>query len=264
MLPNLLLIGAMKAGTTSLHEDLSALADVFMCPEKEPNDLLDPSVETPEGRAAYGAKFPSHARWRGEASTAYAMAPTHPGVADRARRVLGPDVRILYLTRDPIARIVSQYHHLWGLGLETRPLNRAVIEDPSYVAYSRYAQQLAPWQAAFPGQVLVLRFEDYVTDPAAVMARICAFLDLPAPGPIRATHRNASTGKAFVPRGSLAARVFHSPFYLHRIKPLVPNALKHAVKARLLPKAPPLRETLSPATRATLTQRLEAPCPPCR
>jgi hypothetical protein len=261
MLPNLLLIGAMKAGTTSLYEDLAALPDVFMCPEKEPNDLIHAEVETPEGRAAYAAKFPSQATWRGEASTAYTMDPTHPGVAARARRVLGPETRLIYLTRDPIARIVSHYHHLWGLGLETRSLNDAVLQDPSYLAYSRYDAQLTSWRATFPeDQILVLRFEDYVADKAAVMAQVCAFLDLPLPARLSTTHRNASSGKAFVPRGSLAAHLFHSPLYLHRVKPLIPTALKHAVKARLLPKTPPLPEALTPETRAILIQRLEHPC----
>ena len=263
MLPNLLLIGAMKAGTTSLYEDLAALPGVHMAPEKEPDDLIHPATETPKGRAAYAAKFAggAQAMWRGEASTAYTKRPTHEGVAARAKRVLGPDLRLIYLTRDPVARILSQYHHLWGLRLEHRALNDAVLSDPSYLAYSRYDWQLAPWRAEFPeAQILILRFEDYIADKAHVMAKVCAFLNLPAPTAVETTHRNASASKRFVPRGGLAAKILHSRLYFYALKPLIPRALKDAIKARALPQARPMTEALTPETRATLAKRLEGSC----
>lgn len=258
-LPNFLLIGAMKAGTTTVYEDLTSVAGVYLPPEKEPDDLISPEVETESGLARYMAKFAagSHAIARGDASTAYAKLPTYKGVAERARRILGPDVRILYLTRDPIKRIVSQYHHLHGLGIETRPLNQAVLEDESYVAYSQYDRQLAPWRAAFgPDNLLVLRFEDYVSDRMTCLAQICRFLGVDAPSDVDETHRNKSEGKHVVKEGSAWAKIAQSDFYLYKIKPLLPTSARDKIKALLLPKTKKLNDTLAAETLAELKRRL--------
>ncbi len=258
-LPNFLLIGAMKAGTTSLYEDLVHIPGIYLPPEKEPDDLISPDAETPEGLARYTAKFSGAERAVaiGDASTAYAKLPTYEGVAERALRVLGPETKILYLTRDPIKRIVSQYHHLHGLGIETRPLNVAVLEDESYAAYSDYERQLAPWRAAFgEDQVLVMRFEDYISDRMQVVSEVCAFLGVDAPAEVEDTHRNASEGKRVVREGSAWARFAQSNFYLYRIKPLLPTSARDKIKTLILPKTKKLDDSLSDATRAELRARL--------
>ena len=256
MLPNLLLIGAMKAGTTSLYEDLSKFDDVFMCPEKEPNDLLTDKVETAAGCAKYAAKF-SRGRamkWRGEASTAYSMIPTYKGVARRARHVLGSNIRIIYLTREPISRIISQYRHLWGLGLETRPMNSAVLAT-EYISYSRYEWQLAAWRAEFSdNQILVLRFEDYVAKKETVMWEVADFLNLQVPVNIVATHRNATRDKPIVPPGGGLSGLLHSQLYYSCVKPFVPYSIRSLAKAWLLPKAAQSTEQLSPSTLALLEE----------
>lgn len=262
MLPDFLIVGAMKAGTTTLYEDLTHVPGLYLPPEKEPEDLIHAAVETPAGRAAYAARFaaaPPGARC-GEASTAYTKRPTHDGVAPRARRVLGAEVKIIYLTRDPVRRILSQYRHLWGLGLETRPLNRAVLEDETYVAYSRYDWQIAPWRDAFGAdRVLVMAFEDYLADRPAALARICGFLGVAPPRQTADSHRNASAGKRVVLQGSLQARIVHSAFYLYRIKPLLPTGLRDRIKALVLPRARRTQDRLTPATEAALRDRLTRP-----
>lgn len=259
-LPGFLIVGAMKAGTTTLYEDLLSVPGLYLPPEKEPDDLAFPAVETAEGLAAYAAKFadcPPGAR-AGDASTAYAKRPTYEGVPERARRVLGPDVRILYMIRDPLRRIVSQYHHLWGLELEHRPMNVALREDPQYLGYSRYSWQIAPWQETFgEDNVLVLRFEEYLADRPATLARICGFLGVAAPEAAPdETHRNASEGKRVVRQGSAMQKIANSPFYLYRVKPLLPTGLRDRVKAALLPKARPMTDSLDAETRAELAAAL--------
>lgn len=258
-LPNFLLIGAMKAGTTTLYEDLLSVPGIYLPPEKEPNDLAFAEVETEAGLARYRAKYAAGAAaaLRGDASTAYAKLPTYEGVAERALRVLGPEIRILYLTRDPIRRIVSQYHHLHGLGLETRPLNEAVLADETYVAYSQYARQLAPWQAAFGAEnILVMAFEDYVQDRRACLSEICRFLGVAPPDAVADTHRNKSEGKHVVREGSAWARIAQSEVYLYRIKPLLPTGARDRIKALLLPKTRKLDEALTEETLDALRARL--------
>ncbi len=258
-LPSFLIIGAMKAGTTTLYEDLTHVRGVYMCPDKEPDDLAYAAVETAEGLARYAAKFAAAGAGDlcGEASTAYTKRPTYEGVAARARAILGPDLRVIYLRRDPIKRIVSQYHHLWGLGLETRPMEEALLADETYVAYSRYDWQLAPWRETFPdSQILVLDFEDYIADRIGVLTRVCSFLDCPAPVSLDLTHRNASDGKRIVRRGSLMSRFRSTRFYLYGIKPLLPTHLRDKIKALILPTARPMTQRLSDATRLKILEAL--------
>ncbi|NVK56129.1 MAG: sulfotransferase domain-containing protein [Alteromonadaceae bacterium] len=259
-LPSFLIIGAMKAGTTTLYEDLLGIEGIWLPPQKEPDDLAHAEVETPAGLDVYRRKYagcPAGAL-SGDASTAYAKLPTYPGVPRRALQVLGPDIKIIYMTRDPVKRIVSQYHHLWGLGIESRPMNRALLEDAQYVAYSRYSWQLAPWVEVFGrSNVMVVRFEDYLADRPAELARIAAFLGREAGGfrPDE-THRNKSDGKRAARQGSLMQRFGRSRFYLFGIKPLIPTGLRDKVKALVLPKTRKMEEKLSEETRAALEARL--------
>jgi len=259
ILPGFLIIGAMKAGTTTLYEDLAQVTGIYLPPEKEPDDLIHVEIETPEGLADYAAKFaqaPSGALC-GEASTAYTKLPTYHGVAERALRVLGPELKLIYMTRDPIRRIVSQYHHLWGLGMEDRPLNVAVLQDETYVAYSEYERQLAPWRATFGDKkILVVSFEEYISNRPAVLAQVCEFLGVEPPVTVDETHRNASAGKRVVKRGTIWSRIAHSNFYLYRLKPLLPTSLRDRLKALLLPTARRMDDTLEETTRVELVRRL--------
>lgn len=254
-----LLIGAMKAGTSSLHHDLSLLDGVYMTPEKEPNDLICDSVLTVDGEARYLRKFNGAAKGDicGEASTAYSQMPTHPGVPYRARQVLGETLRIIYMTRDPVDRIVSQYQHLRALGFETRPLNQAVLEDSTYVGYSAYQYQLEFWLNAFPKeQILTVKFEDYIDDPKTVLQTIAMFLEVTPPSSVSKTHRNSSAAKFYMPRGSFLHRLTSSRFIQYTIKPLLGRSLIDALRRLFLPKAVSTGEQLTPETNQELKDRL--------
>ena len=186
-----LLIGAMKAGTSSLHHDLSSLDGVFMTPEKEPNDLASELVLSDEGKTRYLNKFKAANPGDicGDASTSYSKMPTHPNVPTRAVNVLGRHLKVIYVMRDPIDRIISHYKHLIMLGLENRPLNEAVLEDSTYVDYSDYDYQLSFWREVLPeSQILVLQFEDYIEAPQKVLESIAAFLGVAPPQNVMITH----------------------------------------------------------------------------
>lgn len=258
-LPSFLIIGAMKAGTTTLYEDLLPVNGLWLPPQKEPDDMATPAVETEAGLTSYKAKYASCpvGSMSGDASTAYAKMPTYTGVPARAKRLLGEDIRIIYMTRDPVKRVISQYHHLWGLEMEHRPINQAVLEDEQYVAYSRYSWQLQPWIDTFgTDRVMVVRFEDYLADRPAQLAKICAFLGTvpPVDGPDE-THRNKSEGKRVVLEGSLAQKFAHSRLYLFTIKPLIPTSLRDKLKALVLPKAREMDDKLNHETRTELERR---------
>ena len=256
-LPNFLIVGAMKAGTTTLYADLCDHPEVFLTSDKEPEGLR--WCGTLEGVRRYERLFAraGPARAVGEASTFYTKRPHADGVAQRARAVLGPDVTILFLVRDPLRRMVSQYHHEVARGAESRPLNVALREDPDYAGFSRYAWQIAPWQAAFgPGRVHVLQFERYVADRRATLTHVCGLLGIDPAGLRFDEGRafNASAGKR-VARGPWR-RVIGSRFYRDHVRWRLPQWARDRLKV-VLPKTPKsLAEKVSRATEESLLGRL--------
>ncbi|MBN2906249.1 MAG: sulfotransferase [Rhodobacteraceae bacterium] len=240
ILPRFLIIGAMKAGTTSLYDMLRAVPGLYLPPEKEPGDLLHEAVETPSGRARYARKFAAAPTGSlcGEATTAYAKRPEHEGIASRARRVLGPDLRVIYMVRDPVARALSHHRHLVGLGQEKRPAEIALRTDPSYADFGRYSWQIDPWQTEFgQDQVLILSLERLAADPQGALDRACSFLGV-AGAAARATHGNASVGRRATRVGTPAHALMRAPLYQYRLKPLLPAPLHRLGKRVFLRPGP--------------------------
>ena len=116
----------------------------------------------------------------GEASTAYTKRPDFDGVAERARTLLGPHLRVVYLVRDPVDRIVSHFWHDWAEGKVSGAIDDVVLRESRFVDYSRYAYQIEPWIREFgPKNVLILRFEEYVASRAMTLERTLEFLGVP-------------------------------------------------------------------------------------
>ncbi|MGH2572642.1 MAG: sulfotransferase [Actinomycetota bacterium] len=176
-LPNFVVIGAMRAGTTSLWEYLRGHPQVFMATLKEPNFFSEAGTWK-RGRGWYESLFrdAGGAIAVGEASTSYTKHPIHPGVPERMARVI-PGARLVYVVRDPIARIRSHYEWALHRGLEHRPLAQAVLEHPGYVAYSRYAFQLDRYLDWFArDRLLVVTSEDLRDARRRTVRRVFEFL----------------------------------------------------------------------------------------
>src|SRR5919108_5987197 len=109
MLPNLIIIGAQKCGTSALHHYLGLHPDIFMSHEKELNFFMQ-RKNWDKGRAWYESMFPCNATVRGEASPGYTDYPTEPRVAERMHSLI-PDAKLIYIVRHPIERMISQYVH---------------------------------------------------------------------------------------------------------------------------------------------------------
>jgi hypothetical protein len=191
--PDFLIIGAKKAGTTTLFRWLAALDEVGVPPVKEPNFFTS---AWDRGPAWYQQLFAGVAPGQvaGEASTSY----TDPAVADLAAeriRVHRPDVRLVFLARHPVDRLRSDYRHEMLRGRERRPLAEAVIAGP-YVARSCYRAVLEPYVSRFEReQLAVIRSEDLFDDSPAAWERVLGFLGLtPRPRPTE-TH-NVSADRA--------------------------------------------------------------------
>lgn len=178
VLPNFLIIGAMKTGTTSLWNFTRHHPQVFMPAKKEIEffSLLD---NWRRGVNWYGDLFAAakpHHRAIGEASTGYSKFPHFKDVPGRIADTL-ENVQLIYVVRDPVERMRSQWEHMvinWG---EKRPLNEALLEDPRYMNFSRYASQLDQYLHHFDrNQILVIKSEDLKQRRTLVLERVFRLL----------------------------------------------------------------------------------------
>lgn len=204
VLPDFVILGAQKAGTTSLHDYLSQHPNVAPPLTKEIH-FLDYNYERGEGW--YRAHFPTHfEKWRGafrvtgEGSPYYLF---YPHAALRAKQLL-PRAKFIVLLRNPVERAYSQYHHQVRLNLEPLSFEDALAQEAtrldgefekiladdeyysfnfqnfSYCARGMYADQLTRWFKYFPReQFLILQSENFYQATVREFERVLDFLKLP-------------------------------------------------------------------------------------
>jgi Sulfotransferase domain len=175
-LPNLVILGAQKCGTSGLHYYLSLHPEVSMSRPKELNFFIE---ERNWGRGVdwYRRHFDAGARVRGEASPNYTAYPQHVGVPERMRELV-PDAKLVYIVRDPLERIAAHWVHNYAKRREKGDL-RATLMHPntSYIARSQYYMQLQEYLRHFPReQILVLDQSDLRTARAETLRRVFEFV----------------------------------------------------------------------------------------
>ena len=222
-LPDFLILGTQRGGTTSLYEWLSRHPGVVPAREKEVHYF---DFQMARGPGWYRAHFPARGRHprrlTGEASPFYLF---HPRVPGRVRRLV-PAARLIVLLRDPVARAHSHYRLQRRAGVEPlATFEAAVAAEPgrlrgeaarvraedgyyshhfhhhSYLARGLYHEQLERWFEHFPReQFLILRSEELHAAPARFFGRVRAFLDLPPTPPDAAhVHLNHQPGEGLNP-----------------------------------------------------------------
>lgn len=177
MLPNLVVIGAQKCGTTALHEYLDLHPEIAMSRPKE----LDFFVEQHNwrrGREWYEGHFAADTPIRGESSPSYTNYPEFRGVAERMSRLV-PEARLIYLVGDPLKRIASHYVHnrAVGRGLPTIDAQLADLRNSVFLAHSLYHAQLRRFLRVFPeSSILVVDQADLLARRRATLRRVFGFL----------------------------------------------------------------------------------------
>ncbi|HSM50246.1 MAG TPA: sulfotransferase [Thermoanaerobaculia bacterium] len=200
-LPDFLVLGAMRAGTSSLYRYLGAHPSVSPSLRKEVEYF---TRWHHRGEGWYRAHFPldpfGGGRRRGFEATPYYLC--HPHAPRRARALL-PEARFLVILRDPVARALSHHRHLRRLGIETLSFEDAIAREPerlagewermladpryesrshhlfSYLERGRYARQLERWFEEFPRErFLVLEHDELFRDPDSGFREVLSFLDL--------------------------------------------------------------------------------------
>ena len=194
-LPDFLILGAQKAGTTALYAYLRWHPQITGPSFKEVS-FFDRHYA--RGELWYRAHLPMRRGGIvGEASPSYLF---HPLAPERVARVL-PRARLIALLRDPVGRAFSHYQHEVALGRESLSFEDAIsregermqgevermLREPAYFSYAwwnytylargRYAEQLERWYASFPReQLLVLLTDDLAVDTAGTYTRVLDFL----------------------------------------------------------------------------------------
>jgi len=180
-LPNAIVIGGQKCGTSSLHSYLDAHPSVSMSKPKELDFFGGPGFANwDRGLDWYRARFSPQAPVRGESSPSYTA---YPFVTEAPRRMhaVVPEARLIYLVRDPIERLLSQYVHVVAHGAEPRSLARIFADRPPehtpYVTQSCYWLQLEQYLELFaPERILVVDQSDLSSDRVRTMAGVFRFL----------------------------------------------------------------------------------------
>lgn len=195
-------IGAMKAGTSSIYKHLAAHPSIYAAPRKEPRFFSNP-FPSEDDVAAYTALFAGRTSesWAFEASTAYTKYPMIPSVADRIHNAF-PDARLIYVIRDPVERICSAYLHNRAEGREPRSLEDAIWDSAQeYLNVSRYHLQISQYLRLFPrDHLLILVFEEFIADADATLAKVARFLALESGfGPVGTPSRYNETAKKRAP-----------------------------------------------------------------
>ena len=231
--PDFLIIGAMKAGTSTLHDQLAAHQGLFLSVPKEPCFFSDADVWA-RGLAWYEALFAAAAPddLCGESSTHYTKRPQLPDSVGRIAETL-PDVRLVYMMRHPIERLVSHYVHEWTEGTVREPLEAAVERHPELVDHGRYAYQLRPYLETFGrARILPVFLERHARHPREELARVLRFLGHPGPvnEAVLAQRSNVSSQRLRRSRPREFLQELPAATWLRRT--LLPERVRERIKAR--------------------------------
>jgi len=260
-LPDFLIIGAMKCGTTSLYRHLGKHPEIGLSKDKETDFFLSQNNFS-RGLDWYASQFrgeAASARIIGEASPNYSKRNEFPGVAERIFRTL-PDARLIYMVRDPVERFVSQYLHHANAG--------EVFVDPQrilhstagrhYLDCSRYHRQMSEYLRFFPRErVLVLCLDELRDDPQTLLHQVFAFLQVDPTVTVGGLNEAHNRGAELqrLPAWYFAAR--RSPL-LRRVKQNLPPGVQHALLMRIRRASrralPEIRDELLDKVRSSLTE----------
>jgi hypothetical protein len=194
MLINFLIIGAQKAGTTSLLTNLDRLSEIYVPDDKEISCFYDDQqynrrfIELP-----YEGYF---SKWSGEKYVGNAPVNTLFFAEHTANNIhrYNPSIKLITILRDPVERAYSAYWYFVRLGLEARSFDAAIEEetdilshgtfrercDFTYISHGYYYEQLLHFYKYFDrSQILVLFHQDLKHFPESTFNRVCVFLGLP-------------------------------------------------------------------------------------
>lgn len=174
-----MIVGAAKCGTTTLSEILSNHPDVCFSRMKEPHFFSkspDWKANLDEYKNLYS---PKPSQICGEGSTTYTCYPEFNKDTWQALYDFNPKLKLIYVMRDPVDRIVSQYMHNYLRGLTSEPFEKAVLNNSVYINRTRYYIQIKPYFELFnKEQILLLTLEEFIADRQKTLKKTADFLEI--------------------------------------------------------------------------------------
>lgn len=201
MLPDFLIAGVPKAGTTGLYAALVRHPQLFLPTVKEPKFFLTDGPPPTTGGPGDVQTYQAHVWRRPDYEALFDPAPPGAlrgeatpfylydrGAQERIQQLI-PDAKWILVLRDPVDRAHSNWAHLWADGLEPEAdFLRACAAEPDrraagwadfwhYIGLGGYGSQVRDLYRRFPReQVLIVRYRDLRDDAARTLDRVCAFL----------------------------------------------------------------------------------------
>lgn len=251
-LPDFLVIGSMKSGTTTLYEYLTSHPRVFMCTPKEPR-FFSLDERFARGIQWYSSLFDdaNSDQLVGEASTCYSRWPFHPHVAERLHRHV-PNAKFIYVMRDPVKRAYSHYRHRMeervASGLDVLSFSRAIELDPEITETGLYARQIGKYLERFStSQFHFVLFEEMTSDPRASLGALFQFLGLNYTDSGRRAMQFNESGSALAKQKiDNALRNLRQTALLRPLVDIIPPPARHRLfhHAKRLSEKSPLRAKL--------------------
>ena len=250
-LPNFFILGAAKAGTTSLYDLLRQHPEVYLSFDKEPM-FFSRDDYFARGKEWYGRTYFNEGRsfpLRGEATPHYLYWAEK--VSARLKQVYGDEpVKFIVILREPVQRAHAWYWNMVKEGQETLPFVAALKAEEQRIAADwaeleshgsmrygyfrggRYASQIRAYLNDFPMEHFhILLLEDLQRDPAAALKKISAFLGVQADFEFKPVQSNASAA----PRSRGLHQLIRRPSQVKGLaKHLMPFHLRHRLKTLLL------------------------------
>ncbi len=262
-LPNFIIIGSGRSGTTSLYHYLKQHSDIYMSPVKEPNffgfDFENTVKVPPELEPAYRLAVKTiddylalfegvnHESAIGEASTQYLL---FPGTAERIRHRI-PEARLIVTLRHPAERIYSSYLLRRMSGREPCGKFEDALQAGRHLMKGKYATLLAPFYENFRRErIHVLLFDDLVSRPMDTVKSIYAFLGVDASFNPDVGERH-SESRVF--GSELARKALYDPWIVKTaLRLALPKSVRSALRANVMNWSSSAAPPLSPQTRLDL------------
>lgn len=180
--PEFIIIGAMKSATSTLHEQLALQPGFFMSTPKEPNFFSDDHIYE-LGLDWYEALF-AEAESNdicGESSTHYTKLPDYPLTLERMQAYF-PSVKLIYVVRHPIDRLISHYMHQWSQNVIKDDINQAIDQFDELINYSRYSMQIKPFIQQYGAENIHIVFSEALrVRPQHELEKVASFLGYKTP-----------------------------------------------------------------------------------
>src|SRR5699024_5423779 len=254
MFPTFIIIGAMKCGTSSLYHYLSLQPQVGMSDIKEV-DYFIAENNFDKGQEWYHARFEGDYEAYGEASPNYSKAHYFKRVPERMHKLL-PNIKLIYLVRDPIERIISHYMHNYSEGREHKPIEEVLynMKDNHYIMCSRYYWQLQHYLRYYSEvQLLVSPSYKLRDERNETLQQIFNYIWVDSSFYSSAIEEEKHQGSQRLQKGRWRRIVLESPV-IKALKGLVPDGIKEPVKKA---KRPPIeRPTLDTDLKKRLAEKL--------